>query len=165
MSYCERETEFLRDMLVGDDKSEYRELQAQLAQAHRALTCIRRASRRVVLLMLLCVAGIGYSAVFIPEFVEGRPHYLISIFITVILACLICLATYCALWLWHSHTAAKIRVLCRKALLGREQARHGAEDPACPDIRGIRSAAPLCLDRPVRSLRPAPDAESPFKAP
>jgi hypothetical protein len=164
MNHCDRETEFLNQMLVTADNGQYRELQVQLAQTQRALRCIRRAARRVVMLMLLCVAGIGYSAVFLPEFVEGRPHFLINLFSTIILACLICLSAYCATWLWHSRIATRIHVTCRKALLGREQARTDLDAISSRTIR-FQDSESLNLDRSGRGLRPAPDENPTLKAP
>lgn len=118
MSTRAQETEFLRRLMGREDPIGGQDLPKQLSDCERSLSCIRRAARRVALLMGLCVVGIGYGLVFLPGILERRPHFLLQFFYTVLTACLICLGMYAVAWLHQCHVSAHLRAECRRLLLG-----------------------------------------------
>ena len=68
MNHRERQTEFLRQCLLYDERSERHQLEEKLRQIQQNERCVRRAVWLMVLLAALAFAGLAYSAIFLEDF-------------------------------------------------------------------------------------------------
>ena len=67
MSERQKETKFLKTLILSDDSDQARELQARIQRAEKDEKCIRGAVYMVAVVALLSLSGLGYSAVLVPE--------------------------------------------------------------------------------------------------
>jgi len=67
MSEHERDTEFLRQVILYDDTVEHHKLDERITQVERDERCVRRAVWLMTLLAALAVVGLSYSAVLLPD--------------------------------------------------------------------------------------------------
>ena len=99
MSERKKETDFLKSIIQWDESGQCQELQDRIKQAERDERCIRVAVCLVGLLGMLSLSGLGYAAVFVPEFAHFSSHIATKIFLALGLASMICLASFLGFWL------------------------------------------------------------------
>jgi hypothetical protein len=95
---CEREKQaaFFKELIQSLDSEPSRELQERLAKVKREEGCIRSAMSLTIVLGLFSVVGLGYLAVFVPDF-SSSPLTL-KFFGTLLVTSGICLAGLIGFW-------------------------------------------------------------------
>ncbi len=116
MTEHERNTDFLRRMILFAHPGAHRKLEADIAQVRRKQHCVQRAVQLVILLGLIGVTAFGYGAV-----LEGNLHYGQSRFITTFvcglgLASPVCLATFLVLLVNYRRELNRLSEECRQLI-------------------------------------------------
>lgn len=114
MSEHQRNTTFLRQVILYDDTAECHKLEERIAQDQRDERCVRRAICLVALLTALAVAGLSYAAIFLPDFPEKNSHFIIKISAVLGLASLICLPAFLGYWGAYRRKSGRSREECRR---------------------------------------------------
>lgn len=114
MSEHQKQSNFLKTLLTYDDSEEHRRLRARIDGAEKDERCIRYAGRLVGLVTLLSVAGLGYSAVLLPEFFSNSRNLLVQIFCALGLGSLLCLVGFFGLWCYYRAIVNKLHDECRQ---------------------------------------------------
>src|SRR5689334_14766378 len=68
MNEHQRETAFLKQVILYEDTTERQNLEEKITQAQRDERCVRRAVWLMVLVIALSMAGLCYSAIFLTEY-------------------------------------------------------------------------------------------------
>ena len=116
MSEHEKQAAFLKTLLTFNDSEEHRRLQERITSAEREERCIRCACRLVGLVALLALAGLGYSAVLLPEFFSNSRNLLVQFFCALGLGSVLCLLVFVGLWFWYRSAVNKFHDQCRKLI-------------------------------------------------
>ncbi|HXG49535.1 MAG TPA: hypothetical protein VNO52_18075 [Methylomirabilota bacterium] len=101
MSERQKQSEFLKALILETDTEEHRRLREKIIEAERDERCVNRAMRIVAVVAVLAVCGIGYLAVLLPDFFEESSHILIRSCCALALGSLICFFVFLGLWIWH----------------------------------------------------------------
>jgi len=117
MSERQKQTDFLKMLILYEDTDERRQLQERIRKAERDECCLRRVIFLVVLLGLFSLAGLGYSAVLLPDFFRNSTHFLIKLFCALGLGSLICLVTFGVYWFWFRGVLDGLHEECRRYVL------------------------------------------------
>jgi len=99
-----------------DDNTEHRAVCERLSVAERNEHCLLSACRLVGVIALLGLAGLGYSAVLLPEFFDNRTHVVIRFFGALGLGSLMCFTVFFGLWLWYRGAVNRIHDECRRVI-------------------------------------------------
>jgi hypothetical protein len=138
MNDRQRQTEFLSQCLLYDDSSERQQLAERIRHLQHNERAVRRAVWLMILLAALAFAGLGYAAVFLPEFPQNmqgfKLRFLPKLFGAVGVGSLICIPVFLGLEMLYRSELNKRREECRRlatkhleARLGKPGARKGAE--------------------------------------
>src|SRR5262245_42239973 len=117
MSEHHRETAFLKKLIRYDDTDTRCRLEEQIGQAERDERCVRGAACLVGLVAGLAVAGLCYSAVFLPDFPQNRSQIVLKLFCALGLGSLICLVAFLGVWFNYRRLLNQRREDCRKFVL------------------------------------------------
>jgi len=117
MSEREKQHQFLKELICAENSNQCRELQARILKAERDERCIRSALFLIIVMALLSGAGLGYSAVLVPEFFENSTPLVVKIFSILVLACVISLLGFGAFWLWYRGACNRIYNECRNWIM------------------------------------------------
>ena len=117
MSKRQKQTAFLRAMILHGDAEERARLQARIIRAERDEQCAWRALWLVTLLAVLSCLGICYSAVLIPEFFNQYWHPMVRIFCGLGLASLICATAFLGFWIWCRGVMNRVQEDCRRFVM------------------------------------------------
>jgi hypothetical protein len=170
MSEYRKQAAFLKRLMRYEDGPEHRLIGERLAVAEKNERCLLCACRLVGLIALLGMAGIGYSAVLLPQFFDNSTHVVIRFFTALGLGSTLCFAFFLGLWFWYRHATNRIHEECRRAISSMLDARlksapttfhpfvvedHALKSPAMQNISTIQTsvAAPVpeLLDLPKAS--------------
>ena len=116
MSEHQKQSNFLKTLLTYDDSEEHRRLQDRIDGAEKDERCIGCACRLVGLVTLLAVAGLGYSAVLLPEFFSNSRNFLVQFFSALGLGSALCLLVFFGLWCWYRAIVNKLHDECRRLI-------------------------------------------------
>jgi hypothetical protein len=116
MSERQKETRFLKTLIVCDDSEQGRSLQERIGRAEKDERCIRCAVCLVSFLALLCLFGLGYSAVFVPQTAHFSTHISTHVFCIIGLGSTICLVIFLGYWLWYRAVSNRVFEECRRFL-------------------------------------------------
>src|SRR5262245_3589043 len=116
MSERQKETKFLKTLILCDDSEQGRTLQERLKRAEQDERCIRYALSLVGVIGLLCLSGLGYSAVFVPQLNQYSSHIATRIFCVIGLGSVICLLIFLGYWFWYRAVSNRIFEECRRFL-------------------------------------------------
>ena len=108
MTERERQTDFLKRLLVLAEPKAERELHARINQAQHDEKCIRFAFILVALVGGFAVCGLGYCAVLHPEFFDSSAPTLVKICCAVALGSMICMIVFCGCWLWYRSNSNRL---------------------------------------------------------
>ena len=114
MTERQKETAFLKRLIVCDDHAERRQLEGRLLQAERDERVVRQAVAFVALLTALAVAGLGYSAILLPDFPSNRSQFVLKLFLIIGLGSGLCLMAYGCVWVRCRRLLNKVRDECRR---------------------------------------------------
>jgi hypothetical protein len=116
MSEHRKQSEFLKKLVLHDDSSANRSLCERLAAAERNERCLLLACRLVGLIALVALAGIGYSAVLLPEFFDNATHVVLRFFSALGLGSALCFVVFLGLWFWYRGHTDRIHDECRRVI-------------------------------------------------
>lgn len=114
ISQHQRETAFLRQVLLYEDTPERYQLEERIAQDQRNERCARRAVWLMAFLAALAFGGLCYSAIFLPDFPQNKPHFIAKIFAVLGLGSLICLPAFVGCWGGYRRKLNQRREECRR---------------------------------------------------
>src|SRR2546423_11782526 len=117
MSDHQRETAFLRQVLLYDDTAERHKLEEVITQLQRNERCVRRAVWLMALFVALAMAGLCYSALFLADHPQNMSQFvtpfLSKVFCALGLGSLICLVCFVALGAAYRKDLDQRREECR----------------------------------------------------
>ena len=116
MSERQKETRFLKTLILNEDSEHGRQLQEKITRAEKDERCIRGAVFVVLLLVLLAISGLGYSAVLVPQFKHFSSHLATKVCCAVGLGSLICLCIFIGYWFWYRALSNRVYEECRRFL-------------------------------------------------
>ena len=123
MSEHQKQSEFLKKLVLHDDSPANRLLCERLAGAERNERCLLLACRLVGLIALVALAGIGYSAVLLPEFFDNATHVVLRFFSALGLGSALCFVFFLGLWFWYRGHTNRIHDECRRIISAMLEAR------------------------------------------
>ncbi|HEY0455560.1 MAG TPA: hypothetical protein VGE41_04255 [Verrucomicrobiae bacterium] len=121
MSERKKQIAFLKHLIRGEQSEHCQRFEAQILRAEKEEKCMRCAVLWVIVMGLLALAGLGYSAVFLPDFWTTRPLMLIRFLTAMTLASALCLVFYAGLWFWYRANANRLHDEIRRYVLSGEQ--------------------------------------------
>jgi hypothetical protein len=116
MTERQKETAFLKRLIVCDDCVERRQLETRLLEAEREERVVRRAVVLVALITALSVAGLCYSVILLPDFPYNRSQLPLRLFLVLGLGSCLCLVAYACVWARCRRLLNKLRDECRRLL-------------------------------------------------
>lgn len=116
MSEHRKQSEFLKKLVLHDDSPANRSLCERLTAAERNERCLLLACRLVALIALVALAGIGYSAVLLPEFFDNATHVVLRFFSALGLGSSLCCVFFLGLWFWYRAHTNRIHDECRTVI-------------------------------------------------
>ena len=116
MSEYRKQAAFLKALMMYEENTEHHFLVERLGHAEKNEHCILCACRLVGLIAMVGLAGLGYSAVLLPEFFDHSPHVVIGFFSALGLGSLLCLVAFVGLWLWYRRALNRVHDECRRAV-------------------------------------------------
>jgi hypothetical protein len=130
MSEYHRETAFLKKLIRYDDTEARCRVEEQINQAESNERCVRGAVYLVGLMAGLAVAGLCYSAIFLPDFPQRKSQLVLKLFGALGLGCLICLVSFLGIWLNYRRQLNRRREGARKFVVALLDSRFGRTDPS-----------------------------------
>src|SRR5438309_3979497 len=100
MSKRQKQTAFLKSLVLHGNMAGQVELQERIDKAERDELCAWRALWLVSLLAFFSICGICYSAVLIPEFFQSSSHIVGNFFYGFGFASFVCGVAFLFFWLW-----------------------------------------------------------------
>ena len=114
MTAYQNETAFLREVIVYDDSAERHKLEKRITEIQRSECCVRSAVRLMVFLIVLALAGLGYSAVFLEDFPGSKSHFVIKLSSVLGLGSMISLLGYLGFWMFYHNELDRRHEECRR---------------------------------------------------
>lgn len=134
MSERQRQINFLKVLIRQEESEQHRDLQDRIRKAEQDEKCIRRMLFLVVVVELLSLAGLGYSAVFHPNFFAHTTPFLVRLFSALGLGSLVCLVVFLGYWLWHRNMLNDLNEECRRVVLASLHS-HSQPPPSAPSFK------------------------------
>jgi hypothetical protein len=131
MSERQKQINFLKTLICHEQSEQHRDLQDRIKQAEQDEKCIRRMVFLVIVVEMLSLAGLGYSAVFHPNFFAYTTPFLVRLFSALCLGSLACLIAFVGYWLWHRNMLNDLNEECRRVVLASLQS-HPQPSPFAP---------------------------------
>jgi len=129
MSEHQKDTEFLRRIMVYDASEEHRALEKRIAQVQCDEHCVKRVALAAVLFALAAIAGLTYVAILEENFPYNQSQLVVTVFCDLGLASLICLMGFTALLLAYRKGLNRLREECRR-LVTKHFESHVGKSPA-----------------------------------
>jgi hypothetical protein len=117
MSERQKQINFLKVLIRCDESDQHRDLQDRIKKAEQDEKCIRRMMFLVIVVALLSLAGVGYSAVFHPNFFAYTTPFIVRLFSALGLGSVACLIVFLGYWLWHRNMLNGLNEECRRIVL------------------------------------------------
>jgi|SRR6266850_2722452 len=159
---CEREkqAEFFKELIQSLDSERSRQLQERLDKVEREEACIRSAMSLTVVLGLFSALGLGYLAVFVPDFSSSPLS--VKLFSTLLVTSGICLLGFIGFWCSCRATCNEVFDECRRlissghrpASLPQTTARAAIVKPQ-PDVPGEAQLEAVPVSDPIEWRAPA----------
>lgn len=116
MSEYQKQSDFLRKLVMYDDTPENRALCERLSVVERSEKCTQCACRLVGLIALLGLSGLGYAAVLLPQFFDNSTHFIVRLCGALGLGSGLCLAVFLGLWYSYRRAANRLHAQCRLSI-------------------------------------------------
>jgi hypothetical protein len=126
MTEYRKQAAFIRRLVSYDTSGEGALLLERLQQAQKNERCIFSACVLVALLACFGLAGLGYSAVLLPQFFHNSTHVLIRLFGALGLGSGLCFVFFVGLWRWYRGGVNRVHEECRKLVTRMLEAHFGA---------------------------------------
>ncbi len=125
MNAYRKETTFLRELIVYDDSTERQKLEERITEIHRNECCVRSAVWLMIFLIVLAIAGLGHSAVFLKDFPDSKSHFVIKFSCVLGLGSMISLLGYLGFWMFYRHELDRQYEECRRLVAKQLESRLG----------------------------------------
>lgn len=149
MSEHQKQTAFLKKLLLHDDTLENRMLCERLTQIEHSERCTQCACRLVGLIALLGLAGLGYAAVLLPQFFDNSTHFIVRLCSALGLGSAACFAAFLVLWYSYRRAANRLHAQCRIVIAKMWAAKFPEPAGSAPVIRDEPA---MRVDVPRRSV-------------
>jgi hypothetical protein len=116
MTERQKETKFLKSLILSDDSELGRQLQERIKAAEKDERCIRGAVGVVGLVALMSLSGLGYSAVFVPPSVQFSSYFGTKICCALGLGSTICVAIFLGYLFFYRAISNRVYEECRRFL-------------------------------------------------
>jgi hypothetical protein len=113
------------------------------------------ACRLVGLIAAVALAGIGYSAVLLPQFFDNATHVVLRFFSALSLGSALCFVVFLGLWFWYRSHTNRIHGECRRVITAMLEARLKTT---------TTTFYPVLVDDPNLKITTVGDAGSPSEA-
>ncbi len=113
MSEHQKDTEFLRRIIVYGDTEEHHDLEKRITQVQRDERCVQRVALAAVLFALAAMVGLAYTAILEENFPYNESQLLVTILYAVFLASVISLVTFSLLLIVYRKRLNRLREECR----------------------------------------------------
>jgi hypothetical protein len=148
MSKRQKQTAFLKTLILHGDAEVRAQLEERIKRAERDEQCAWRALWLVSVLAVFSGFGICYSAVLIPEFFHNSWQTVVRLFCGLGLASLVCAVSFLACWLWCRAVLNRVQEDCRRFVMAmlepsdraRRSAGHEERNPVLPALARDRHA-------------------------
>jgi hypothetical protein len=114
----QRETAFLRQVILYDDTPERRDLESRITQLEREAWCVRRAIWLMAVSSALATAGVCYCAIFLVDFPKNMTlfgtRFMVKAFFALGLGSLISLLAFVVLAIIYRKELDQRREECRR---------------------------------------------------
>ncbi len=112
MSERERNTDFLKRMILFAHPDEHRKLEADISQVRRKQHCVQRAAQLMILFGLISAVALGYGAVL----EENCPRFFTTFICGLGLASPVCLAFFLVLLVNYRRELNRLLEECRQLI-------------------------------------------------
>ena len=130
MSEHQKDTEFLRRIIVYDDTEEHRDLEKKIAGVQRDERCLQRVALAAVLFTLAAMAGLAYTAILEGNFPYNQSQLVVTVLCDFGLASLICLVGFAVFLLVYRSRLNRLREECRRSVMRLIEVRLGKSQAA-----------------------------------
>jgi uncharacterized membrane protein len=159
MKARQRETAFLRQVILYDDTPERRELEKRITQLECEAWCVRRAIWLMAVLSALAMAGVCYCAIFLVDFPKNMTlfgtRFMVKAFFALGLGSLISLLAFVVLAMIYRKELDQRREECRRLVARLLESRLGK--PCTTPLPGIVKEQEILVTR-REMLVPAPES-------
>ncbi|MEO8427249.1 MAG: hypothetical protein ABI651_09080 [Verrucomicrobiota bacterium] len=166
MKARQRETAFLRQVILYDDTAERRELEERITQLECQAFCVRRAIWLMAVTSALATAGLGYCAIFLADFPQNMTLFgtrvMVKAFFALGLGSLISLLAFGVLSLIYRKQLDQRREECRRLVARLLEARLGK--PRTSPLPGVVKEQEIIVTQ-REMLVPAPESVKLSRAP
>lgn len=114
MSELQRETAFLKDVILYDDSGDRHELEKSIEQVQRDRHCVERVAWVLALSLLMVIAGVVYGMVLQESFPYNLPEVVFRLLCELGLALLACLMAFAVLLAVYHLKLNRLREECRQ---------------------------------------------------
>ena len=132
MSEHQRDTSFLRHIILYDDTEERRKLEDRIARVQRDARCVLRAALAAGLFTALALAGFAYGGILHENFPHNDSQLGFRILCQLGLTSLICLLGFAGLLTFYRWKLNRLRDECRHLIQRFLESRHGKPSEADP---------------------------------
>lgn len=132
MSEHQKDTAFLRRIILYDDTNEQFELQKRITQLQRDENCVRRMMSMLLVVAALGIAALAYGAVLEEDFSYREFRFVIRILFDLGAASLICLLALAGLLVIYRMRMNKLREQCRRLIASLMASHLGEPHAAVP---------------------------------
>jgi len=147
MSKRQKQTAFLKTLVLHGDGAARRQLLERMAKAQRDEHCSWCALWLVMVLSLFSVCGLCYSSVLVPDFFQNPSHLVVKVFCVLGIASLVCSVVFMSCWLWYRGTLNRLHEESRRFIMeileSQSRLNHGQDGAAIPQLNGDRASASL----------------------
>lgn len=117
MSKRQKQTAFLKTLVLHGGTAERRKLFERLSRAERDEHSSWCALWLVMVLSLLCVCGVCYSSVLLPDFFRSPSHMVVKVFCMLGLASAVCSIAFVGCWLWYRGVLNRVQEQARQTVM------------------------------------------------
>lgn len=103
----------LKRLIHHEDSEAAHQLEERISKAENEEHLVRAALERVAFLAALSVAGVSYTLVLLPDFLQNKSQFILKLFVGVGLASGISLVTFAGLWVRRSAILDEYYRQCR----------------------------------------------------
>lgn len=116
MTEHQRETAFLRHLIVFDNTEQGRKLEKSIVQVQLDERCVKRGAWLMALLALLSAVGLAYGEVLVEDLPFGRARFVLKLICVFGLASLISLAAFVGILMAYRKKSNGLREECRRLI-------------------------------------------------
>jgi hypothetical protein len=123
MSERQKQIAFLKELLERRDTEQRWRLQEEIFKAEQNEKCVRSAMSGVGVIVLLCLCGLCYEAIFVTDFFQNPTHLLTRVFGYLGFGSAICWVVFLGCWFWYRALTNRLYADCRRLLVSLSEPR------------------------------------------